>query len=109
MHTSFGKTNEITRVYKLTTRYTSICWDVDVVSVTLNTPAGGFVPTSCKPTEIWAKSISSCIKTKKLYHWEKQHVQKLKKVVNEKVFKSKKTKKYAKNGHFLTPEGWFLR
>ena len=32
-----------------------------------------------------------------------------KKVVNEKVFKSKKPKKYAKNCRFNTPEGRFLR
>ena len=31
-----------------------------------------------------------------------------KKVVNEKVFKSKKPKKYAKNGRFFAPEGRFL-
>ena len=48
------------------------------------------------------------VKTKKLYHWEK-HVKKLKKVVNEKVFKSKKPKKYAKTAVFFTPEGRFLR
>ena len=50
------------------------------------------------------------VKAKKFLIIESNNILKnKKKVVTEKVVKSKKPQKYAKNGRFLTPEGRFLR
>jgi len=45
---------------------------------------------------------------KAVYHCEEQHNKKIKKVVTEKVVKSKKPKKYAKNCRLFTTESRFL-
>ena len=45
------------------------------------------------------------VKTKKLYHWEEQHIKQFKKSGHWNNFKSKKPKKYAKNGRFFYPRG----
>ena len=50
------------------------------------------------------------VKAKKFCIIERNNILKnQKKVVTEKVVKSKKPQNYAKNGRFLTPEGRFLR